>query len=179
MAQEIIPTNIQEEISIDYFDLLLKSNFDISDSKFRKLILDTWGRGGRFPPDRFPNMNTEKGRHERLVWIDSFDKQMNGLIQFFISRGWRTFSGWKWSRGDGMMGFINDIARQRCGVKQLDSWNPMDIVAVQVSMEKAIKDEIDSLILPTVADDINKDLLNGIMIINILKHGVMVKQDIL
>ena len=25
-------------------------------------------------------------------------------------------SGWKWSRGTGMMGFLNDIASQRCGV---------------------------------------------------------------
>ena len=164
MAQEIIPTAIQEEISIDYFDLIISNNFDVSDSKYRKLLLDTWGETGKFPPDRFPNMNTEKGRHERLVWIDSFDKQIGGLAQFFISRGWRKFSGWKWSRGDGMMGFLNDIARQRCGVRQLDSWNPMDIVAVQASMEKVIKDEIDSFILPDVDNATNKDLLNGIMI---------------
>ena len=164
MAQEIIPTAIQEEISIDYFDLMLKNNFDVSDSKYRKLLLDTWGETGKFSPNRFPNMNTEKGRHERLIWIDSFDKQIGGLTQFFISRGWSKLAGWKWSRGDGMMGFINDVARQRCGVKQLDSWNPMDIVAVQSSMEQTIKDEIDSFILDDVDDDINKDLLNGIMI---------------
>ena len=34
MAKELIPTSIQEEISIEYFSLLLQSNLNIRDSDF-------------------------------------------------------------------------------------------------------------------------------------------------
>ena len=162
MAEQI-PTAIQEELSIDYFKTFLDNNWDVSDSKYRKLLSDSFGRNGKFSfAANFPS--TPAGLRDREEWKDSFEKQSLGLQQFMISRDF-PFSGWKWSRGDGMMGFLNGIAQQRCGVTgSLDSWSPMDIVAVQSSQENKIKAEIDRDVINGVDKEINKDLLNGIMI---------------
>ena len=161
---ELIPTNIQEEISIEYFSLLLDSNLNISKSDYNELLLDVWGEGGKFPISKFPNLDTERGRNERLIWLESYDMQLNAFTNFLNSKGYTKYTGWDWSRGDGMMGFLNNIASSRCGVKQLDSWNPMDIVAVQTSKEQKIRDEIDEIVLKGVDKDTNKELLNGIML---------------
>ncbi len=162
MAQELIPTSVQEEISIDYFDLFFTKGWNVSDGDYIKLVEDSFGPNGKFPfVNNFPN--TEKGRNDQEIWLASFDKQVNALFQFVFSRS-IPFTGWEWSRGGGMMGFLNGIAKTRCGVKQLDSWNPMDIVAVQSSMEQTIKDEIEKDVIRGVDKDINKDILNGIMI---------------
>ena len=161
MAEQI-PTAIQEELSIDYFKTFLDNNWDVSDSKYRKLLSDSFGRNGKFSfAANFPS--TRAGLRDREEWKDSFEKQSLGLQQFMISRDF-PFSGWKWSRGDEMMGFLNGIAQQRCGVSTLDTWNPMDIVAVQSRMEQTIKNEIEKDIINGVDKEINKDLLNGIMI---------------
>ena len=163
MAQELIPTSIQEEITIDYFDLFLQKRFDVSDREYLELVEDSFGTGGKFPfAGNFPN--TEKGRNDQEIWLASFDKQVDALFQFVFSRS-IPLGGWKWSRGGGMMKFLNDMAKNRCGVSgSLDSWNPMDIVAVQTSMEQTIMEEIEKDVIRGVDKDINKDLLNGIMV---------------
>ena len=163
-TRELIPTKIQEEISLEYFSLLLDSNLNISKSDYNELLLDMWGKGGKFPISKFPNLDTEKGRYERLVWLESYDMQLDAFTNFLNKKGYTKYTGWDWSRGDGMMGFLNNIASSRCGVKQEDSWNPMDIVAVQTSKEQKIRDEIDEIVLKTVDKDVNKELLNGIML---------------
>ena len=73
-TRELIPTKIQEEISLEYFSLLLDSNVNISKSDYNELLLDMWGKKGKFPTTKFPNLDTEKGRFERLVWLDSFEE---------------------------------------------------------------------------------------------------------
>ena len=162
MAEQI-PTNIQEQLSIDYFDLFTKSGWVVSDQKYRKLLVDSFGRNGIFPfATNFPR--NAKGQKDKETWRASFDKQTLALQNYMTLRRFPN-SGWKWSRGDGMMGFLNNIATTRCGVSgSLDSWNPMDIVAVQSSMEQTIKNEIERDVIDGVDKDINKDLLNGIMI---------------
>ena len=47
MAEQI-PTAIQEELSIDYFKTFLDNNWDVSDSKYRNLLSDSFGRNGKF-----------------------------------------------------------------------------------------------------------------------------------
>ena len=162
MAEQI-PTSIQEQISIDYFSLFTESNWNVSDQKYRKLLVDSFGRNGLFPfATNFPR--NAKGRKDKETWRASFDKQTLALQNYMTIRKFSN-SGWVWSRGDGMMGFLNNIATTRCGVSgSLDSWNPMDIVAVQSSMEQTIKDEIEKDVIDGVDKAINKDLLNGIMI---------------
>tara|TARA_Y100001963_G_C6744630_1_gene430880 strand:+ start:42 stop:1589 length:1548 start_codon:yes stop_codon:yes gene_type:complete len=172
MAEQI-PTAIQEDLSIDFFDLFLSSNWNVSDQNYRKLLVDSFGRNGKFPFKTASTLpSTPKGLRDRQEWVDSFDKQVLGLQQFMVSRR-ISAGGWKWSRGDGMMEFLNDIARSRCGVSTLDSWNPMDIVAVQSSQENKIKAEINKDVIKGVDKDINKDLLNGIMIKYIKSKDLM------
>jgi len=167
---ELIPTAIQEELSIDYFKTFLDNNWDVSDEKYQKLLLDSWGRSGKFPFSNFGNTDSDirKG-HE---WGSSYDKQVLALQQFMISRDF-PFSGWKWSRSDGMMGFLNSIAMHRCRIKTLDNWNPMDIVAVQSNKENIIMDEIEKDVISGVDKEINRDLLNGIMIKYIKSKDLM------
>ena len=163
---ELIPTAIQEELSIDYFKTFLDNNWDVSDRKYRKLLVDSWGKSGKFPLPNFGN--TDKDIKDREEWRSSYDKQVLALQQFMISRKF-PFSGWKWSRGGGMMGFLNEIASDRCGAGgSLDTWNPMDIVAVQINKEDEIKKKINRTIVEGVTTkelkQANKELLNGIMI---------------
>jgi hypothetical protein len=171
MAEQI-PTSFQEQFSIDFFKLFLDNNWDVNDQKYRKLLVDCFGKNGKFPfASNFPS--TDKGLKDREEWRSSFDKQVLGL-QLYMSSRRISNSGWKWSRGDGMMGFLNGIAQQRCGVSgSLDSWNPMDVVAVQSGMEDIIKAEIDRDVISGVDKDINKDLLNGIMIKYIKGNALM------
>ena len=162
MAEQI-PTSIQEQLSIDFFELFTNNGWDVSDRQYRQLLVDSFGRNGVFPfSTNFPN--TEKGQKDKETWRASFDKQTLALQNYMALRRFPT-TGWVWSRGDGMMGFLNDIATSRCGVSgSLDSWDPMDIVAVQSSMEQTIKDEIEKDVIVGVDKDINKEMLNGIMI---------------
>ena len=171
MAEQI-PTSFQEQFSIDFFHLFLENNWDVSDQKYRKLLVDCFGRNGKFPfSSNFPN--TDKGIKDREEWRSSFDKQVLGLQLYMGSRRIST-SGWVWSRGDGMMGFLNEIAIDRCGVTgSADSWNPMDIVAVKKSMEGQIKAEINRDVIKGVDKQINKELLNGIMIKYIQSKDLM------
>ena len=163
MAEQI-PTSIQEEISAEYFDVFLSNNWDVSDQKYRKLLSDCFGKNGKFPFKTAITLPpTPAGLRNRQEWKDSFEKQCLALQQYMISRN-VPFSGWKWSRGDGMMGFLNDIAQDRCGVSTLDSWNPMDIVGVQSAKEAAMKKRIERDVIKGVDKDINVEMLNGIMI---------------
>ena len=171
MAEQI-PTALQEEFSLDFFDLFLKNNWDVNDRQYRELLVSCFGKHGKFPfATNFPN--TPKGLKDKEEWRSNFDKQVLALQQYMISRNVPS-AGWKWSRGNGMMGFLNEIAQRRCGVSgSLDSWNPMDIVAVQSSKEQTIKDEIEKDVINGVDKDINKDLLNGIMIKYIKSKDLM------
>ena len=171
MAEQI-PTALQEEFSLDFFDLFLKNNWDVNDRQYRELLVNCFGRHGKFPfATNFPN--TPKGLKDKEEWRSNFDKQVLALQQYMFSRNVPS-AGWKWSRGTGMMGFLNDVASKKCGVSgSLDSWNPMDIVAVKTNKEQTIKDEIDRDIIRGVDKDINKDLLNGIMIKYIKSKDLM------
>ena len=172
MAEQI-PTSIQEEISAMYFDVFLSNNWDVSDQKYRKLLSDCFGKNGKFPFKTAITLPpTPAGLRNRQEWKDSFEKQCLGLQQYVISRN-IPMTGWKWSRGDGMMGFLNDIAQDRCGVSTLDSWNPMDIVGVQSAKESAMKKRIERDIIKGVDKDINVDMLNGIMIEYIKSKDLM------
>ena len=58
MAEQI-PTSIQEQLSIDFFDLFTKNGWDVSDRQYRQLLVDSFGRNGVFPfSTNFPNSRT-------------------------------------------------------------------------------------------------------------------------
>ena len=81
-----------------------------------------------------------------------------------ISRSIPT-SGWVWSRdqANGMMNFLNNIAQKKGGVTgSLDSWNPMDVVAVKKSEEVKIKKRITEM-CDTGDKLLNLNNLNALM----------------
>ncbi len=159
-------TTQQEDVSKEFFQVFLDNNWDPSDEVYADLISTCFGRRGIFPLDGLkPNVAAD--------WRSSYDKQILALQQYMIPRS-ISASGWIWSRGDGMMGFLNQIAQQRCGVKgSLDSWNPMDIVGVLKNKEAEIRSKIEADIIDGVDKDTNKELLNGLMIEYIQKKYLM------
>ena len=164
MADDL--TTPQEEISRDWFQLFMDNNWDPSTKDYRNLLISSLGKNGKFPVRNL----TPKRRRD---WVTNFDKQILALQQYVIPRNIPT-SGWVWYRGDGIMGFLNDIAQQRCGVSgSLDSWNPMDIVGVKSAKEKEIEDRIKQDVINGVDESTNRSLLNGIMIEYIQKKELM------
>ena len=73
MAEQI-PTALQEEFSLDFFDLFLKNNWDVNDRQYRELLVSCFGKHGKFPfATNFPN--TPKGLKDKEEWRSNFDKQ--------------------------------------------------------------------------------------------------------
>ena len=159
-------TTQQEDVSKKFFEVFLNNNWDPSDQVYEELLSTCFGKSGIFSLEGLkPKVAAD--------WRSSYDKQILALQQYMLPRNIST-SGWVWSRGDGMMGFLNGIAKGRCGVSgSLDSWNPMDIVGVTSNKEAEIKAKIKRDVIKGVDKDINKDLLNGIMIEYIQKKALM------
>ena len=104
-----------------------KEYADLEDQLFKK-------PGGIFP------LGTTK---KDLEWKENYDKQWSALLMFYIIPREIPMKGWEWSRGNGMMSFLNRIAQDRCGVTgSLDSWNPMDIVGVKRDQETHIRNKL-------------------------------------
>ena len=159
-------TTQQEDVSKKFFEVFLDNNWDPSDKVYEDLLSDCFGKSGIFPLEGLkPAVAAD--------WRSSYDKQILALQQYMIPRSISS-SGWVWSRGDGMMGFLNGIAKDRCGVAgSLDSWNPMDIVGVKRNKEAEIRAKINNDIIKGVDKGTNKDLLNGLMIEYIQKKELM------
>ena len=49
---------------------------------------------------------------------------------------------YEYSRDEGIMPFVEKIARDKCGVKTKDSWNPADIYIVKKSKKIQIQSEL-------------------------------------
>ena len=162
MADDL--TTKQETVTAKFFQVFLDSNWDPSDEKYEKLLSDCFGTSGIMPLG-----NTKVD----IDWRNNFDKQVLALQQYMIPRSISS-SGWEWSRGDGMMKFLNGIAQNRCGVKgSLDSWNPMDVVGVKKTAETSLRRQIENDVIRGVEPETNKEILNGIMIEAIMKKELI------
>ena len=121
----------QEDCSILFFKEHCDKKFNLNDKQYAELDKKAFGKSGVYP-------------QANAVWRRSYDEQVIGLMNYMISRGITT-TGWSWSRdqANGMMNFLNKIAQQKGGVTgSLDSWNPMDVVAVKKSDDAKIKKRI-------------------------------------
>ena len=163
-------TEKQESASRLFFERYLNHNGILTDQARDNLIQDAFYRPGAPYPD--------VGRETPFAraWRQNFFYQLTALDMFMRSYGVTNKAGWRWSRGDGMMGFLNNVAVQKCGVSTLDSWNPMDIVGVQASAETIIRQTCDAFIVnPTTPAQkvINRGILNEIMIENIEENKLL------
>ena len=64
-------------------------------------------------------------------WRRTYRKQAEAVKNYI-----GTHKGYEYSRDEGIMPFIEDIAKTYCGVSVKDRWNPMDIVMVKKKMKK-------------------------------------------
>ena len=146
-------TEKQENVSRLFFETYLKAGYNISEFQESELERKAFGKSGGIYPTA------------SKAWKDNYYKQIQALSQYMITysvpRG-----GWVWSRGNGMMGYLNQIALERCGVSTLDNWNPMDIVGVQGAQESVIKQTCEAMIVrPTTEEQkvANRGILNDII----------------
>ena len=141
----------QEDCSILFFKEHCDKKFKLSDKQYSELDKKAFGKSGVYP-----QANAE--------WRRSYDEQVLGLMNYMISRGIPT-TGWSWSRdqASGMMNFLNKTAQQKGGITgSLDSWNPMDVVAVKKSEEAKIKKRITEM-CDTGDKLLNLNTLNSLM----------------
>ena len=160
-------TEKQESVSRLFFERYLNSNKNWTEFQQRELETLAFGKPGGI----YPTASAE--------WKDNYYKQLQALSQYMITHGVPS-TGWVWSRGntlaDGMMGFLNRMAVEKCGVSTLDNWNPMDIVGVQASQEGIIKQTCEAMMVrPTTEEQkvANRGILNDIMVENIYNNKLM------
>jgi len=88
-------------------------------------------------------------------WRDTYRKQTAALKKFLGST-----KGYEYSRDNGIMPYIENIAKTECGVSVKDRWNPMDIVLVKKSLKKVVEGTIREI---TNIDGMSKDAKLGLL----------------
>ena len=74
----------------------------------------------------------EKNAYEDMpaTWFTFYQLQAEALKKYLGNN-----KGYKYSRDDGIMPFIEDLASKKMGVSTKDRWNPMDIIMVKKDVE--------------------------------------------
>lgn len=134
MAGNAIETAKQENGSRVYFELVIEKNKN-PEKDFSELLTAV--------KKVYPNVNNE--------WMESYAKQVTALKKYIGSN-----KGYEYSRDDGFMPFIEDIAKKRCGVSVKDRWDPADIYMVKKAKKREIENRIKEL---TKGPDIDSNLL--------------------
>ena len=87
-------TEKQENVSRLFFETYLKAGYSLSEFQESELERKAFGKSGGIYPTA------------SKAWKDNYYKQIQALSQYMITysvpRG-----GWVWSRGNGMMGYLN------------------------------------------------------------------------
>ena len=92
-------------------------------------------------------------------WRGTYKKQADAVKGFLKNK-----RGYVYSRDNGIMPFIEDIAKKECGVSVKDRWNPMDIVLVKKNMEKVVEGTIKELTnISGMTSDQKLEILNAYM----------------
>ena len=111
---------------------------------------------GKEPPDKemfkvYDNYSLE--------WKLIYRKQVAAVKEYIKSE-----KGYEYSRDTGIMPFIENIAKNDCGVSVKDRWDPMDIVMVKKNMRKTVEGTIRELTnMEGMSKDANLLILNAYM----------------
>lgn len=132
MASDAKETAKQENGSKVYFEAYIESG-ERDFNKLSKLVSKV-----------YPNVSNE--------WMKSFDKQAEALKTYL-----RSSKGYNYSRDEGFMPFIEDIAKKKCGVSVKDRWNPADIYMIKKTKENEVKKKLLEI---TSSDDKNINLVS-------------------
>ena len=81
-------------------------------------------------------------------WKETYQKQVAAIKSYIKGQ-----KGYEYSRDEGTMPFIENIAKEHCGVSVKDRWNPMDIIMIKKNKKEIIEGTIREL---TNIDGMNK-----------------------
>ena len=90
-------------------------------------------------------------------WIHTFERQAKAI------KGFLTGTNYTWSRDDGIMPYLEGIAKTKCGVRTKDSWNPADIYCVRTSAMRSVMKKIKEIGDMAIEPRARLDLLNDYM----------------
>lgn len=129
MAGNAIETAKQENGSKVYFQKIVESTKVPTEAEMLEVVVKVY-------PDLAKNPSL------REIWMSTYAKQATALVNYLGNN-----KGYNYSRDedDGFMMFIEDIAKNRCGVKTKDNWDPADIYMVRARKEKEIRKHLDSI----------------------------------
>ena len=123
--------------------------------------------GSRFYLENVIEKNEEPSYTEMIKIYDGYNQSWRRTYrkQAAAVKGYiKGQKGYIYSRDDGIMPYIENIAKTDCGVSVKDRWNPMDIVMVKKDMKNVVEGTIREL---TNIDGMNKPanliLLNAYM----------------
>ena len=115
-----------------------------------------------------------------LEWKLTYRKQVDAVKEYIKSE-----KGYEYSRDEGTMPFIENIAKTHCGISVKDRWNPMDIIMVKKNMKKVVEGTIrelttiDGMNTPsnlTILNSYMRDLLEDKILIGISLKGIKLKK---
>ena len=136
MATSAVETAKQENGSKVFMESVIENNKEPSSGEMRKVY-------DGFDPS----------------WRVIYEKQTKALQKFLGIR-----KGYIYSRDEGIMPMIENIAKSECGVSVKDRWNPMDIVLVKKNMQKVVEGTIKELTnIDGMSKDAKLELLNAYM----------------
>jgi len=101
-------------------------------------------------------------------WADTFKMQAEALKDFLKGK-----KGYEYSRDEGIMPFVEEVAIKKCGVRTKDSWNPADIYLVKKTQRKEIEKKIKSIGDMSGAKEGKLDSLNEYMRVEFEKRNLI------
>ena len=146
MATNAVETAKQENGSKVFFESVIEKNKIPSETEMKKV---------------YDDYDTS--------WQATYEKQVSGLRKFLGGK-----KGYVYSRDDGIMPYIERIAKDKCGVSVKDRWNPMDIILVKKDLKDVVKGTIKELTnIEGMTKEAKLELLNSYMR-NTLRDRVLV-----
>jgi len=121
-----------------------------------RLFFESVIEKGKEPPDR-DMLKVYNGYN--LEWKLTYRKQVDAVKSYIGKQ-----KGYEYSRDNGIMPYIENIAKTDCGVSVKDRWDPMDIVMVKKNMKKTVEGTIRELTnMKGMSKDANLLILNAYM----------------
>ncbi len=136
MATSAIETAKQENGSRVFFESVIESRKEPDERKMLSV---------------YPGYDSE--------WQTTYQKQSAALKAFLGSS-----RGYVYSRDNGIMPYIENLAKTKCGVSVKDRWNPMDIVLVKKGLENVVKGTLKELTnINGMSEKARLEILNAYM----------------
>jgi len=136
MATSAIETAKQENGSRVFLQSVIENGVEPSDKEMRK-VYDGYN----------------------LEWKLTYRKQVDAVKEYIQEE-----KGYDYSRDEGIMPYIERIAKEDCGVAVKDRWNPMDIVMIKKDHKRVVEGTIRELTnIGGMTKDANLLILNSYM----------------